>query len=276
MEKRRQHRQRLHTYPNQGVSNLWQLFEGPSQFEEFGDVAALRVVLTRAPRLCKKTFFLLLRCNVKLYRHTASPTFQTRWMEFNEEFCLACCLHNGFDSFKFDPGPLYASIHICARQIHGSLVSVLKGFNRFDSDWVHSTCFGAGRRHHSDVKRGKDGRMVTCEDVVSATWLQTNAHMATRTIKTTGAQNTAQNRGSLPGKFHRMWLQKKTAGCKKQLGYYFYSLVFRWNVWKEGNLLKVEVETTHFFNEPKRRRSACDSFYFILYFVHWLSFYYCF
>lgn len=112
-------------------------------------------------------------------------------MEFNEEFCLACRLHDGLDSFEFDPGPLYASIHICARQINGSAVSSIKGFNRFYSDWARSTCFGAERRHHSDVERGKDGRMVTCEDVVGATWWQTNAHMATRTIKTTCAQNAA-------------------------------------------------------------------------------------
>lgn len=52
------------THTNERVSNLWQLFEGPSQFEEFGDVAALRVVLTRAPRLYRKTvlFAAALQC----------------------------------------------------------------------------------------------------------------------------------------------------------------------------------------------------------------------
>lgn len=83
MEKQRQHGQRLHSYPNQGVSDLWQLFEGPSQFKEFGDVAALRVILTGAPRLYKKTGFLLLRCNVKLYKPPPPPSLPSRQDEWN-------------------------------------------------------------------------------------------------------------------------------------------------------------------------------------------------
>lgn len=50
-------------------------------------------------------------------------------MEFNEEFCLARCLYNGLDPFEFDPGPLYASIHICATQVDDRTVSVRKGLN---------------------------------------------------------------------------------------------------------------------------------------------------
>lgn len=116
--------------------NLRQLFEGPSQFEESGDFAALRVVLARAPCLYKRrhqrSFFSCCATKKKktLKKRRPPPhphhpsTFQTRWMEFNEEFSLACCLHNGLDSLKLDPGPLYTSIHICATQIYDRTVSV--------------------------------------------------------------------------------------------------------------------------------------------------------
>lgn len=78
-------------------------------------------------------------------------------MEFNEEFCLACCLHYGLDSFEFDPGPLYASIHICATQICDKAVSVRKELSQVQSDCAHRTWFGSERWHHSNLKRGKDG-----------------------------------------------------------------------------------------------------------------------
>ena len=164
-------------------------------------------------------------------------------MEFNEEFRLACGLHNGLDPFKFDPGPLYASSHICATQIRDRTVSVSKWLHPAQSDNSPRTCFGSERWQHSNFKGGKDRWMIAREDVVCATWQQTYARHVKRTIATICVQSTAFCTGSLPGQLHRMWFEKN-AGCNKQLGYCFCSRVFCWDMWEKKEMCPKKVETT--------------------------------
>lgn len=96
------------------ASNLWQLFEGPSQFEKPGNITALRVILTWASCLYKEghqcIFDTLLHKAINKMSFLRGHTFKAWRMKFNEELCLACGLHNGLDSFKLYPGPLHACI----------------------------------------------------------------------------------------------------------------------------------------------------------------------
>lgn len=98
------------------ASDLWQLFEGPSQFEKPGNIAALWVILARASRLCirvnSNVFFAtaLHQAQTKMSLLVWDHTFEARRMELNEEFGLARRLHNSLDSFQFNPGPLHACI----------------------------------------------------------------------------------------------------------------------------------------------------------------------
>lgn len=98
------------------ASDLWQLFEGPSQFEKPGNIAALWVILARASRLCIRgnshVFFAtaLHQAQTKMSLLVWDHTFEARRMELNEEFGLARRLHNSLNSFQLNPGSLHACI----------------------------------------------------------------------------------------------------------------------------------------------------------------------
>lgn len=98
------------------ASDLWQLFEGPSQFEKPGNTAALWVILARASCLCirgnSNVFFAtaLHRAQTKMSFLVWDHTFEARRVELNEEFGLARSLHDSLDSFQLNPGPLHACI----------------------------------------------------------------------------------------------------------------------------------------------------------------------
>lgn len=100
-------------------------------------------------------------------------------MKLDEELGLARRLHDGLDALQLDPGPLHAGAHVCARQKHNNSAGLTTGCSHAPRVGVCSddgTCFGAELRCHSHEEGGENRRVIAGEDVIRATWQQTNPH----------------------------------------------------------------------------------------------------
>lgn len=167
------------------TSDLWQLFEGPSQFEKPGNIAALWVILARASRLC-------IRGNSNVVFDTAlhqrsnknasfgvRPYLQgkkngTQWRIWP---CSPSSRWPRFLPAQPRPSPCL-HLDLCKTntwQYRSPNKEASATIHLFVSGRKHdSTCFGAELWCHSHFKRGKNRWVITREDVIGATWWKTN------------------------------------------------------------------------------------------------------